>query len=93
MAHIFEVKDKSGRIIHLSHERWSHIQKHDRLIGTIEQIQDTLIKPTIMTESDEKDIKSYYRYYKERKEYLRVVVKYLNGKGFMITSYFTKKLQ
>ncbi len=94
MSHIFEVKDKTGRIIYLSQERWSHIQRHKKRSSNNEEIQETLIHPlTIKETSQIKNGKTYYRYFKERKEYLLVIVRYLNGKGFVITSYFSKKMQ
>ena len=37
----------------------------------------------------------YYRYYKDRKKkakFLQVVVKYLNGDGFVITAYFVRQI-
>jgi hypothetical protein len=37
------------------------------------------------------NVRYYYKYYKNRKskaKYLRVIVKYLNGEGFIITAYF-----
>jgi len=37
----------------------------------------------------------YYRYYKDRKtaKYLLIIVKYLNGQGFIITSFYTDKIK
>ncbi|MAE42382.1 hypothetical protein CMO93_01310 [Candidatus Woesearchaeota archaeon] len=94
MPHIFQIKDKSGRKIHLSKERWSHIQKHPDMSDKIEQIKETLTNPATITEFDyDPDVKFYFRYYKERKEYLFISVKYLNGEGFIITSFHTDKIK
>ncbi len=95
MPHIFEVKDTSGRIIHLSHERWSHIvQKHDDLSGNMGKVRETIEHPLLITkEKDDKNVYEYYRFYKALKKYLIVAVKYLNGKGFIMTSYFKRKIQ
>ena len=44
---------------------------------------------------DEK-INYYYRYFKNRKspaKYLLVIVKYLNGHGFIITAYFVRSIK
>ena len=35
----------------------------------------------------------YYRYIKEESKYLMVAFRILNGEGFVITSYMTKKIQ
>ncbi len=92
MPHIFEVKDKSGRIIHLSDERWSHIiREHHELSGNIEKIKETLEHPLVITIGrKDKTRNNYYRFYKEYDNHLLVAVKYLNGKGFIITSYFKR---
>jgi len=39
MVFIFEIYDISGRKIHLSKERWSHIQKHPEMVNQIENIK------------------------------------------------------
>ena len=36
---------------------------------------------------------NYYYYLKERKQYLLVGVKYLNGKGFVTTSFIARKIK
>lgn len=63
----------------------------------IEEIKDTLINPLkIYSYSYDKTIAHYYNHLKNRKsdsKYLLVVVKYLNGNGFVITSYFVKSIK
>jgi len=63
----------------------------------LEEIQKTLKNPLKLIDYGlEKDIKYYYRYYKDRKSkarYLRVIVKYLNGKGYVVTAYFINKIK
>lgn len=40
MDWIFEIKDKSGRDVHLSRERWKHIMtEHSKLANKIEDIK------------------------------------------------------
>jgi len=90
----FEIKDKTGRIIRLSKEQWLHIQKHPEMSNQSEQIKETLEIPTVITgfEFDEQ-VRFYYRFYKEKKQYLLVMVKYLNGEGFIITAFYTDKIK
>lgn len=93
---IFEMKDKSGRIIYLSDERYKHILKHPEMQNkfTLQWIEETLLKPLKIVDIDEY-VRYYYRYYKDRKskaKYLRVIVKYLNGEGFIISAYFIEKI-
>lgn len=91
---IFEVKDKSGRVIYLSDERWKHIQERHSDVKSIEDIKETVAKP-FLTKQDkiDEDLQYSYRYYKEKKRYLMVAVKYLNGAGFVLTSFYTKRIR
>lgn len=90
----FEVVDKSGRRIHLSKERWSHILKHPGLVNIIERIEETLQHPdVILPFQDDPGTHFYFRFYKDQGKYLFISVKYLNGEGFIITSFYTDKTQ
>ena len=91
MAWIFEVKNKSGRKVHLSKERWNHIsQEHPEVADYLEEIKEALINPTkIMTYDLDENVRYYYKYFKYRKspaKYLFVIVKYLNDHGYIITA-------
>ena len=73
MARVFETKDKSGRAVYLTGERWLHILKHAEMSNQIEQIKDTLLYPDKITNvSYDPDVRFYYKYHKYRKEYLFV---------------------
>ncbi|MBI2523487.1 hypothetical protein HYW19_03785 [Candidatus Woesearchaeota archaeon] len=98
MLHIFQTIDKSGRNIHLSKEGWAHInEEHPEVSGYLEEIQETLKNPIKIKEVDyDEDIRYYYRYYKSIEspaKNLLVIVKYLNGEGFIITAYFVKSIK
>ncbi len=98
MDWIFEVEDKSGRKIHLSKERWSHInEEHPEVAPYLEEIKETLKNPVkITTYEFDENIKYYYKYLKEREsdaKYLLVIVKYLNKHGFIITAYFVRHIK
>lgn len=91
---IFETSDKTGRKIYLTKERYAHILSHSEMQDKIEEIIGTLKYPLKITDySLEKDVKYYYKYIKSEKMYLRVIVKYLNGKGFIITTYLIDKIR
>lgn len=90
---VFEIVDKSGRKIHLSKERWKHITSpislHAYMTNYLEEIKETLENPDKIIESMNEERKvNYYKYYKNRKQNLKTIVNYLNGKGFVITAYF-----
>jgi hypothetical protein len=97
MAWIFEVEDKSGRKIHLSDERWKHLnQEHPEVAPYIEDIKDILKNPLkIIAYELDNSIKYYYKYFKEREtaKYLLVIVKYLNEHGFIITAHFVRNIK
>lgn len=94
---IFEIIDKTRRKIYLTEERYKHILKHPEMNNQLENIKDTLVNPTKITKYElENDVAYYYRYYKNRKskaKYLRIIVKYLNSKGFIITAHFVDKIK
>ncbi|MBI2672111.1 hypothetical protein HYX16_04210 [Candidatus Woesearchaeota archaeon] len=98
MFYVFEVIDKTKRKIRLTNKQWRHIKKeHADISNKFEDIEETLINPSIIRRSeDDHNISFYYQYFKNIKineKYLVVVVKYLNGKGFIITSFYTDKIK
>lgn len=97
MENIFKVIDKTKRIIFLTSERQKYILKHPEMQQKIDSIRETLIEPLKITSySLEENIRYYYKYFKDCKskaKYLRVIVKYLNGKGFIITTYFVEHIK
>ena len=97
MAWIFEVEDKSGRKIHLSDERWKHLnQEHPEVAPYLEELKDILKNPLKITDYElDSNVKYYYKYFKEREtaKYLLVIVKYLNNHGFIITAHFVRNIK
>lgn len=94
MNYVFEVTDKNRRKIHLSKERWKHIRiEHSEIIKP-EEIEKVIISPDKIISSDrDPNVNWYFLYNKQRKRYLKVSVKYLNGEGYIITSHYTTKIQ
>lgn len=95
MEHIFETIDKTGRKIKLTKTQYRHILRHKGIEHYIEEIKQTLVKPLNIIRREEGNLYDYYTYHKNRVspfKYLKVVVKYLNGDGFVITAYFVKNM-
>jgi len=91
---LLEIIDKTGRKINLRKDRWAHILNHPGMANQQERIKETLEKPyKIIKLKDDESTTFYFRYYKDFKQYLLVMVKYLNGKGFIITSFYTDKIK
>ncbi len=70
---------------------------HPEVQHNLEFIKETLKEPIKITNySFDHQVHSYYRYYKHRQskaKYLKVIVKYLNGHGFIITVHFVRRIQ
>ncbi|PIN90033.1 hypothetical protein COU57_04950 [Candidatus Pacearchaeota archaeon CG10_big_fil_rev_8_21_14_0_10_32_14] len=95
---VFEILDKTGRKIRLTKERWGHITSpeslHPYITNYLEEVKQTLEKPEVIVCNKYDDMKAnYYKFLKERKQYLLVAVKYLNGDGFITTSFITRRIK
>ena len=94
----FEVKDKTGRRLRMTDWNWHHIvKKHPEITSHQEKIIETLEKPDKIIESlEDSNTKYYYKYYKHLLppyNFMRVIGKYLNGGGFIISAHFVKRIQ
>lgn len=98
MSVIFEIIDKSGRKLRMTGWNWEHIvRRHPEISAEKERMIETLKNPDKITNSlkDEK-ARFYYKYYKHRKsvnKFLMILVKYLNGEGFIISAHFVRTVK
>ncbi len=95
---IFEIKDKTNRKIRLTKKQWSHInKKHPQVASYQEEIINALKNPLKITDyAIESNVRYYYKYFKHRnvsEKYLKIIVKYLNGKGFVISAFFDREIK
>ena len=89
---IFTVKTRNSKVIRLTSEQWKHISyRHPEMSNKIYEIEKALEYPEYKKETENET--KYYKYIKEESKYLRVAFIILNGEGFVITSYMTKKIQ
>ncbi len=97
MKNVFEIVDKTGRKIHLSKKQWIHIKRKHPEIQVIEILEETIQNPDKITIYNfDESVHYYYKYFKHLKSqyrFLCVAVKYLNGEGYIITSYFDKRVK
>jgi|SRR3989344_3492609 len=96
--YVFEVIDKTRRKIILTKRQWEHITSpsslHPYMTNYLEEIKQTLEKPDTIIPNKYDDTKAnYYKFLKERKQYLLVAVKYLNGEVFVNTSFITSNIR
>lgn len=91
MGHVLEITDFTGRPVLLTQEQWTHIQrKHPEV--SLQAIEEVVTRPTKVSTSDrDHSVLWLFRYWKAQREHLLVAVKYLSGKGFIITAFHTKR--
>ena len=91
---LFEITDIFGKRVRTSKEYWKKIKKdkHQELMFEKQEAVDTLVRPDEVYRSVRDEyIKLYYK--KFATTTLVVVVKYLNGDGFVVTAYQTSKVK
>ncbi len=84
----FEVKEPSGKIIRTTGSHWELITKlkHPEIAGKESEVQKCLSEPVeIRRSSEDPDVYLYYSPFMTY--YICVVVRHLNGDGFIITAY------
>ena len=88
---ITEIKDR--KLIRLTVKQWKHIvHRHPEIINKLILIESTL-KSFDYIKYSEHNTRKYYKYLKEINKYVMVAVKILNGDGFIMTAYLTRKIQ
>jgi len=97
MERVFEIIDKTERKIRLTKRQWEHITKiHAEMTNYLEEIKRTILRPLKITPQEKGDLFRYYSYHKNRKhpeKFLKIIVKYLNGDGFIITAHFVRNIK
>jgi len=85
------VKSKTGILIRLTEERWFHItENHDDLAGYYEDVLGTVEEPDYIIEAHRGALAAVRRISKDK--FLVVIYKECREDGFIITAYFTTKL-
>lgn len=93
MDSVFEVTDKTGRKIRLTKRQMKHIlRRHSYMEKYFGEIKETLKFPDKLIEKsyDKGYYYKHYKYLKAPNKFVLVVVKYLNGTGFIITVYLER---
>jgi hypothetical protein len=86
-------EDSGGNRIRLPMERWNHIiHKHPEMEVLIEYIENTLLYPDYLIELDRElhAIKQFEKSPLSKNKYCIVIY---SGDGFIITSYFVRRLK
>ncbi len=90
----FEIKTTTGKIIRTTLSHWELITrvKHPEIEGKDAEVKQCLSNPVEIRKSSE-DNDVYLYYYPLGKYFICVVVRHLNGEGFIITAYITDKIK
>ncbi|HLC32968.1 MAG TPA: hypothetical protein VJJ82_04025 [Candidatus Nanoarchaeia archaeon] len=74
---ILEVKDKTGRAIHLSIERWKHIShEHPELVSYFQEFGSVLQNPLRIGDDEfDERVKYYYKHVKELARHILLIVR------------------
>ncbi len=87
---IFEIVDKTGRKIRLTKKQWKHImRRHSYMEKYLEEIKQTIKIPDRVIEKFYNKGYYYkgYKYLESLNKFILVIVRYLNGEGFIISTY------
>ena len=97
MKIVFHAKDLFGRKIVLTLKQYLHIIRREEMKGQEEKIKQTLKDPDEIRRSvKDKNVLLFYKYFLNTpvsEKYLVVVVKVLNNRGNIITSYFSDRIK
>jgi len=88
----FKVHSKLGKRIRVSRAYWNHIIsiKHRTIRGLEDGVKGALTNPVEVRKSPRNSsVYLYYGLYRDR--FICVVAKHLNGEGYIVTAYVTKR--
>ena len=92
---IFAVHSVLQRRIRLTGTQWRHIRKRRELHDQLGNMQETLSSPDAVFYVPYEDAHHYYKFYSQTpvgSKYMLVIVKHLNGEGFVITCFYARRI-
>ncbi len=93
---IFEVIDKTGRKIRLTKTQWTHIREFHEHVEDIEEIILTLQKADKIIVDEREDVNYFFKHFKHKNhisKFLKVIVKYLNEEGIVLSAHFVRNIR
>ena len=94
---VLEVRAKLEKTVSLSERNWTHVLNHPEMEDQISRVRETLVDPDEIRESERSSsVWLFYKLYAKTpvtRKFLLVVVKVLNGEGFIVTAFFTDKVK
>lgn len=96
MPNIFEITDKKGRKVRLTKERWTHIRTEHPNIENPEEIITALQNPDKIINDEREEVDYFFKYFKHKRwksKYLKVVVRYINNEGSILSAHFVRNVR
>lgn len=96
MEYVFEVIDKTRRKIRLTKKQWNHIKIYHPNVETSKEIYEAIQRPDKIASDERENVNNFYKYFKHKKQkskFLKVIVKYLNGGGFVISAHYVRSIK
>ncbi|MBC8457211.1 MAG: hypothetical protein H8D67_04350 [Deltaproteobacteria bacterium] len=94
---LFEVISKFGKRIRLTRPQWIHILDHHKeMENQTEKLRETLQEPDFIAHNESEDTYRYYKFFPETPvspKHVLVLTKHLNDEGFIITTFFLRKIK
>lgn len=91
------VISKLGKVISLDQARWKHVLGHPEMRSQRYRIKQSLVDPDEIRKSERSsDIWLFYKLYAKTpvtQKFMLVIVKLMNGEGFIVTAFFTDKMK
>ncbi|HEY7791537.1 MAG TPA: hypothetical protein VIC33_13550 [Vicinamibacterales bacterium] len=91
---LFEVTSSLGKRVRVTEDYWQKIvtTKHPLMAGCEDLVKGILAQPEVVRRS-RKDQSVFLYYGRAEKRYCCVVVRHLNGDGFIVTAYITDRIK
>ena len=96
MDSIFEVNDKIGRKVKLAKDCWTHIRTEHPNVESLEEIMETLQKADKIIIDEREYAEYFFKHFKHKKwksKFLKVVVKYINNRGSVLSAHFVRNVK
>jgi hypothetical protein len=87
------VSDPDGRRVELTDERWGHIvERHPDIDGRDDEVLQTVEAPEERLPGGVENEEWYYRRTDAPSNWLKVVVAYAEGRGYIVTAHARKSM-
>lgn len=94
---VFKTLSIQNKGIRLTEPQWSHIKgKHAECEGQTDKMISTITNPDVIYFDGREDVYHYLKHFHRTpvtEKFMLVIVRHLNGEGFVITAFFISKIR